>query len=666
MAFSKRVKNLISAVLALAVLLCSFPAYAQDNGDEPISENVNTSNVYFYNMGGGSAVSSDFILVQSGKHFGIIDSGHRYESTIEDVNGIEYPTPQNKGLSSQVQYKNGRDAMQYYIDTLGVKHLDFIIATHSHSDHIGGMPDIAQLTAKDDEGNDVYIVDSNTVYFYKQYQHVNNTNDDLAEDSDGSSWHNQAYNYQAVSAMEERGAITVELSQGISVSSEVQTTISYYDIVRRVNSSSTISGAKYINKDRKSYYDDCFMFNFGEYTIRLYNLFNHNTTIDENVNSIVTVISDGATKVACLADINVEDRAEQKLAKSISEDVGTIDILKVAHHGAGSGSSSKEMFDYLQPKYAVVTRRITSVDGVNPKGAFSAALYYARTYYNTLFLEAGVSDFALVAVLDNGTISFKNLTGYGDEAFFEEAYMCISNLIPEDGWSTWSVEWGANNIKDYYCFLDGLPYINWYCDGYYWYYFGSDGLLDTGWLKINGKNYYMSTETDKLPTGAMFTYWQYLDGKYYYFGSDRIMRTGWNKLAGNWYYFGADGSMRSGWQKIGSKWFYFNSDGEMATNWQKLSDKWYYFGSSGQMSTGWQKVSGKWYYFNSSGVMLSGWQKIGSKWYYFNSSGVMLTGWQKIGGSWYYFESNGTMRTASLKQGKKTYKFNSSGVCTNP
>lgn len=54
----------------------------------------------------------------------------------------------------------------------------------------------------------------------------------------------------------------------------------------------------------------------------------------------------------------------------------------------------------------------------------------------------------------------------------------------------------------------------------YWYYFGSSGKVVTdGWMKVAGK--------------------------YYYFDSDGVMQTGW--VEDNTYYLGDDGAMRIGW-----------------------------------------------------------------------------------------------------------------------
>ena len=658
-------KRITAMLLALLTLLSFNTVYAQDSGDEEAFKIDRANRVYFYNMGGGGSVSSDFILVESKGHFGLIDSGHRYENTIADSDETVYSTFQIDGLSCQIRNKNGRDAMQYFIDALGIEHLDFIIGTHAHSDHIGGIPEIAELTVNGKNGESKYLVDENTVYFYKNYHHINDANDDLAAKSP-ESWHSQAFAYQAQKAMESRGAVMAELSRGAFVSNAVQSYLDYNGLISSVNATSGLSEANYSNTNTANYFDDYFAFTFGDFTIRLYNLFAHKSTIDENVNSIVTVISDGINNVACLADINVENKTEQKLAKEIAEDVGTISVLKVAHHGAGAGSNSKEMIDLFKPLYAVATRRINTSYSTNASGGYSAVLYYARLKYKTVFYETGYSDYAVAFELSDNGVAISNMAGVGSEAHLESAEKCVCNLVPENGWSAWNVQWGTQYLSDYYYFVNGSPHTNWLKDGQYWYYFAKDGFMKKGWANIGGATYYFATSGDKSPIGAMLTGWQLINSKHYFFSNDGKLLKGWQKIAGKWYYLATDGAMRLYWQKIGGKWYYFYSNGEMATGWCKLGNRWYYLNSDGSMATGWKKLGSKWYYLNPSGAMATGWKKVGSVWYYFNSSGYMKTGWLKLGGKWYYLNSSGAMVTGSRRIGRKTYRFNSSGVCLNP
>lgn len=212
-----------------------------------------------------------------------------------------------------------------------------------------------------------------------------------------------------------------------------------------------------------------------------------------------------------------------------------------------------------------------------------------------------------------------------------------------DGWHQYD-----NGIK--YYIVDGIIVTGWSEiqyreDEYYWYYFDSNGEMQTSWEKV-GKKWYYFDENGRMQTG-----WMEIDGVLYYLGPS--MATGWADFGqiGNpkWYYFDSHGQKTVGWKKISNKWYYFDSEGIMLTGWQQISDNWYYLGdvNSGAMVTGWQKIRGVWYFFNGGGDMKTGWLNYNGKWYYLNSSGAMV-------------------RSTSMKIGSKIYRFDSNGVCQNP
>lgn len=175
-----------------------------------------------------------------------------------------------------------------------------------------------------------------------------------------------------------------------------------------------------------------------------------------------------------------------------------------------------------------------------------------------------------------------------------------------------------------------------------WYHFDANGIMQTGFLTLNGKTYYLQS------SGAM--------------------KTGWQKISNTWYYFDSSGAMVSnGWRWINSKCYYFDKNGKMAV------DTWigeYYVDASGawvkdkQKETDkWIQSSGRWWYRHADGSYTrSGWEYIGGKWYYFDQNGWMVTGWQKVKGSWYYMESNGAMVSSDWKWiNNKCYYFDKNG-----
>ena len=175
-----------------------------------------------------------------------------------------------------------------------------------------------------------------------------------------------------------------------------------------------------------------------------------------------------------------------------------------------------------------------------------------------------------------------------------------------------------------------------------WYHFDANGIMQTGFLTLNGKTYYLQS------SGAM--------------------KTGWQKISNTWYYFDGSGAMVSnGWKWINSKCYYFDKNGKMA------ADTWigeYYVDADGAWVKGkqketdkWIQSSGRWWYRHADGSYTrSGWEYIGSKWYYFDQNGWMVTGWQKVKGSWYYMESNGAMVSSGWKWiNSKCYYFDKNG-----
>ncbi|MBQ9228930.1 MAG: hypothetical protein IJ168_08895 [Eubacterium sp.] len=670
MYFKKVSALLLAALMAASVMLSGLTAFAEE-GDVGLASG---DRIYFYNMAGNGAPSGDLIIVESQGHFGLIDTGHRYADTITDEDGTVYTADSARSLSCQVKNKNGRDAAMYMLYSLGITHLDFIVGTHAHSDHIGGVPEIAALTFYDENGEEKHLVDENTVYFYKSYQHINNVQDDYdithrtATKSGAvktSSWHNQAYVYQAVTAMQQQGCAVTELSGDVHIDGGIQPTVSYHDAVVAVNDTEGLSNARYARGNSSDYYDDYFAFDMGNLHLRLYNLFVTDTVTDDNVNSIVTVITDGNATAVSLADINVENRTEQHVAQAIADDLGTAALVKAAHHGAVSGSNSKGMLQALQPKRVVVTRAREYADGANGRGSFSAAMVYARKHYQTTFYEVGASDFGVVAEFGNGDFSMYNLSGVAEDTALTPVDQCVSTLVPINGWSHWTVEMGDPDIEDL-CYLRGGEQIaNWYnSDDGYWYYINENSEWQYGWQWIGGSYYYLSVDAAHgYPAGAMVTGWNYIGTVWYYFADNGKLAKGWTEMPEGWRYFNEDYSyLKNGWFKLGGSWYYFDFDGFVLTGWQKLGGKWYYLGEDGKMATGWLKVDGKWYCFDASGAMLTGWQRSGNSWYYLNGAGAMVTGWQKLGGKWYCFATNGAMQTGWYKENGKWYLFNASGA----
>lgn len=250
-----------------------------------------------------------------------------------------------------------------------------------------------------------------------------------------------------------------------------------------------------------------------------------------------------------------------------------------------------------------------------------------------------------------------------------------------------------------------------------WYYFGSDGLLCTGWKQINGAWYYFDKEEGYATEGVVPIYTTKGDlvvCEYYLFDEYGKMLTGWQKSDANmnhveyWYYSGSNGKLLNAqWKNVGGKWYYFDGMCRMVSNMKnfEIGGKGYDFDSNGVCTnpegrkiTGWylkhyrssdEDITG-WFYYDTNGKVCKGWKQIGGKWYYFdpefgflytaqmfptgfeyngalygiNKDGQMLTGWWKdiLAGNWHYSAPDGKMYCNKwLHSGGNWYYFEQYG-----
>ncbi len=104
-------------------------------------------------------------------------------------------------------------------------------------------------------------------------------------------------------------------------------------------------------------------------------------------------------------------------------------------------------------------------------------------------------------------------------------------------------------------------------------------------------------------SGKAVTGMEEIDGETYYFSSEGIMKTGWLKTkSGKKYYFGSDGVMKTGWLKAKSGKYYFGKNGAAVTGVTKIGGYYYQFDENGIMLTGWQEdEDGNEYYYSANG-----------------------------------------------------------------
>ena len=506
---------------------------SKNNKLTPSNSNTKSSsndNIHFLNVG-----SSDAILIESNGEYGLIDAS-------------------NPGSGSSINpsfndsTNNGMKVVAY-LNKMGVKHLKFVMASHDHSDHIGGIPELVYNSG---------LVDNTTTYIYKT-SYVDYGGGEVTQGS-WQAWNNRDYSNAAVNAMQSKGANLLETSS---------------------HTGGDALGATFGTEGNQ--YKDYVKFKMGDYNIKIYNLYNNTftstvgsnssyITTDENSNSLITVIANPTGKKALLmGDINVRDRFEQYYA----EVVGKVDLLKASHHGYNY-SNSKYLFDKTKPSIVVIPNNKDLLNTVNMGeggiGDFGAARIYLKDMGCKVYETGNSADAVTVSFSDSASVS-----GASE----------ISSKV-NDGFYIW---YDNDSIKKYY-YIKSNKFIK------------NSYVTDGSKNESGNKNWYWMNK-DGVWNGSTYSFVQ--SGSNWYFnatkGSSYQARSEW-VILDNTYYFNESGVMVTGWQKIKGKWYYFNTDGSMQTGWVKSDGKYYYLSpSDGSMQTENQTIKGKKYQFNSDGSL---------------------------------------------------------------
>lgn len=204
---------------------------------------------------------------------------------------------------------------------------------------------------------------------------------------------------------------------------------------------------------------------------------------------------------------------------------------------------------------------------------------------------------------------------------------------------------------------DAPPVLSgWQEMGGAWYYY-IDGVRQTGWIVVDGKDYYLGSN------GKMATGWVDWQGSRYYLSSEGEMLTGWLEQGGRWYYLDpSSGAMTKGWVQYMGHWYFFDNKGAMQTGWVKANNSRYYFTpGSGEMVTGWQMLDNRWHYFAPTGEMVTGWLPYEGKWYYMDKDGRMVAReWRRVDGKWYNFSATGSLYSSATGDGSPSLSDNQS------
>ena len=573
--------------------------------------------IHYIKLNGHTTQSSDAIVIESNGHFGLIDSSNKSDD-------IQY------GIKI-ANTASGKQVLKY-LNALGVTHLDFVLSTHSHSDHNGGFPEIAYsfldethtiITDKVDyisyesgeeeqkeypreelsEYSYASIIDENTTYIVKGY--IDNSREE-------EMYNNKAYYNDAMGAMQKTNILKVNNPSNKSLKK--------LGAKKKTHASSKL--------------DDEISFMFGDFNISLYNLYRRSNT-DENANSIVTYVEKNGVKTVLLADIDVYNNTEQKIAKAIVKQHGRINVIKVGHHGYFR-STSRELLDRFNAKIAIVSTCNSNMADYSPfygylksKGAYlyrtmdqsSDSIVQEMTDKSSIMAGVILADQDVVLKRET-EIKTENFISHADDKTIntvvtttdEKKIVADTWLDVEDSAIMWTQKKGINQWSKWYTqyneyewvFVnkDGTNKTGWNKIRGYWYEFNKSGIMKTGWTTKKGKKVYLLDKTYmNRPKGSMMVGWYFSGDDIYYFKADGEAHTGWMNYQGSWYYLKAGVAVRGAWQRISDQHYYFDVDGKMKTGWLNLGGKWYFLEKSGAMVTGDKIIEGKAYHFTDDGVL---------------------------------------------------------------
>lgn len=285
---------MILAIILIIGIALLFALYLKPNMDiqknrdalevAPASELAKSDCIHFLNTD-----SSDAILLQSDGHFALIDCGE----DSDNPRGFE-----------ELVYKGYEQEILDYLkenasDSTGKVHLDFVLGTHSHSDHIGGFDTIIM--------DDDVIIDR---AYLKEYD------ESKIDSHEVECWDNKEVYEQMLNALKAKNIPVI----------------------------SNIDEPK---------------FKLGNFDITLFNT-EYDTSeniVGENDNAIGTLVELNGARIFLAADIDNITGDEDRLGPQINK----VDLLKVGHHSY-SKSTSANWLRILYPDTCIVTNLYEKTD----------------------------------------------------------------------------------------------------------------------------------------------------------------------------------------------------------------------------------------------------------------------------------------------------------------
>ena len=292
---------------------------------EEIDLSTHGDRIYFLNTGG-----ADAILIESEGKFALVDGAE------DSDNPRGFPELVYDGTEDYVV-----DAIRKIAgDKNGKAVLEFVLGTHSHSDHIGGL--------------DTVILDENITVkaaYIKEYD------ESKIKAYEIEKWDNKEVYEQMISACEKKGVPVIH-----EISEEP--------------------------------------FTFGNFTMKFCNTAETQSTepIGENENAIGLLIEKNNLKAFLAADINNLDGDEDRLAKEL----GKINLLKVGHHGYDNSTTS-DYIQALSPEFAVVTNRKNGISRTPLKNLNSVkAIVFETGKHNGIVADFTENEIVIYKDIDSG------------------------------------------------------------------------------------------------------------------------------------------------------------------------------------------------------------------------------------------------------------------------
>ena len=314
---------------------------------------------------------SDSFLVESNGQYLLVDTSNPDLAT----GGAQAIADDTANVNAVIRYLQG----------LGVETLDYVVMTHNHSDHIGGISRLCQ------EG----LIGGETTVIYR-------SGEPTLEDFTNPDWENSRYFRLAMDAIKTTGAKTVCLAQ-----------------------------------ERLTQY----RLQLGDFSIEFLNLDNDGDGVvdfdreNENNNSIVLLVTKGTVDTLLAADI------EQEVEQAMLGQLGKVEVLKVPHHGIRT-SSSYEFLKELQPETAIITAY-----GYSQFGAYEYLRSIGTEIYTTgCCTEPAIVELVMDDHYEiHGAAGLELSAEEGWHTWLDHDYYVRNGRVLRDGWERISGTWYCFN-----------------------------------------------------------------------------------------------------------------------------------------------------------------------------------------------------------------------------